>query len=323
MAYNRTYYFNFTSDQDLTYRVEIFDDVATSAYQNKEGTLGPAAVSLSYGSDAPEIFASFKPSKMTLDFMVTDTNSGGYVNQLRISRNERDVYAYLYRETVVGANSPTTTPVWGGFLLIDLSTDPDVSAPYNMQLTFVDGLASLKYYDFVPSTTTQSTDHLYDRGDTFISDVDNSGGQYDVFRTFIDIISECMGYSGHYTTSTGSPANPTMTTAARWYNGKMANKTDDPLAKTRVKPDIYYDAETVAENEWPLEDEVKYKAKSCYDVLKSICKGWVMRLYLWKLGILYRLTNLEKIKQELLQLLMIFLLITIRWLELLQELLTL
>ena len=282
MAFNRTYYFNFISDQDLTYRVELFDDVATAAFQNKEGTLGAGAVELSYGSTGAEMFAEFKPSTMTLEYMVTDTNSAGYINQLRTNRKERQVYGYLYRETVLGTATPTTSPVWGGFLLLDLSQDPDISKPFPITLKFIDGLASLKYYDFVPSTTTQSADHLYDRGDTFISDVNNSGGQFDVWRTFIDLISLCMGYTGHYTTATGATTNPVITTAARWYNGLHANVTVDPLVTTRMKPDIYYEKKVLAEQDWPLEDIVKYKARNCYDILESLCKGWGMRLYLWK-----------------------------------------
>ena len=276
MAYNRTYYFNFVSDQGLTYRVEMYADVAASSYQNKEGTLGPGAASVKYGSDGSKLFAPLKPSTFTLEFMVTDLNSAQYIHQLRTARKERDVYVNMYRETVSGTNNPVYAPIWGGYLLMDLADDPDEAVPYPITLKAIDGLASLKYYDFIPSTTTQNADHLYDIGDTFISDAANSGGQYDVWRTFLDLISICMANSGTYSTTTGSNTDPGIKTAVRWYNGEHLNTTIDPLAQTRAKPDIFYTQQEIDE------DTIKYKAKSCYDVLKAICRAWGMRVFYWR-----------------------------------------
>ena len=276
MAYNRTYYFDFMSESNLKYRVEMYDQIASSAHYDKKGTLGGGAVSIKYGSDGASMFAPLKPSTLTLDFMVTDISTASYINELRTSRNERDVYISMYRESVSGTNNPQFAPMWGGYLLMDLSDEPDDAVPYSIKLKAIDGLASLKYFDFVPQTTTQNPEGLYDVGDTFIPDPNNSGGQYDTWRTFIDLISICMSYSGHYTTSTGSPGNPQIVTAVRWYNGKHPNTTDDPLLKTRTKPINLYEAQTQDD------DTLKYKAKTCYDVLKGICKAWGMRAVYWK-----------------------------------------
>lgn len=275
MAYTRTYYFDFTSESDLSYRIEIYDQIATSAYRDKRGTLGGGAASIKYGSDGSSMFATLKPSTLTLDFMVTDIAVASYINQLRTDRNERDVYINMYRETVSGTDDPLNAPIWGGYLLMDLSDEPDDSVPYSITLNAIDGLASLKYFDFVPKTTTQNPDSLYDVGDTFIPDPSNAGGQYDTWRTFVDLISICMSYTGHYTTTTGSTSSPKIATAARWYNGMHPNITDDPLLKTRTKPKNLYTTKTEDD------DTIKYKAKSCYDVLKGICKAWGMRVILW------------------------------------------
>ena len=281
MAYNRTYYFNFVSESNLKYRVELFDDVADSTYYDISGALGGAAANIKYGSDGAIMFAPFKPSTCTLEFMVRNRTDATYINQLRTARNERDVYITISREVVNGTNSPQYAPLWAGFLLIDLSDDPDEATPYPITLKFIDGLASLKYYDFVPSTTTQTADHLYTIANTFIPDSGNSGGMYASHRTFIDLISICLSYAGAADTTTGSAANPVIQTAIRWYNGVMPGTgstpdNNDPLRYTRARPDTFYEVVNTDSG------ENLYRAKTCYDVLKSICKAWGMRVFYWK-----------------------------------------
>ena len=281
MAYNRTYFFDFVSESNLTYRVELYDDVADSTYYDISGALGGAAANIKYGSDGAIMFAPFKPSTCTLEFMVRNRTDANYITQLRTARNERDVYITVNREKVVGADTPQYAPLWAGFLLIDLSDDPDEATPYPITLKFIDGLASLKYYDFVPSTTTQTADHLYTIADTFIPDSGNAGGMYASHRTFIDLISICLAYAGAATTDTGSAQDPSIQTAIRWYNGEMPGTGSTPdnidvLRYTRARPDTFYEVVNTDSG------ENLYRAKTCYDVLKSICKAWGMRVFYWK-----------------------------------------
>tara|TARA_R110002050_G_scaffold160718_1_gene290120 strand:+ start:14982 stop:18152 length:3171 start_codon:yes stop_codon:yes gene_type:complete len=269
MAYNRTYYFDIRSNNNISYRLEIYDDVETSAL-DKEGTLGTGGVKIKYGSEGSKMFAPLKPSTLTIDMMVTDIDAANYIKNLKTNRQERDVYVGLYRETVSGTNDPIYGPMWGGYLLMDLSADPDEALPYNIKLKCIDGLASLKHYDFIPDTLDQTPEGLYDIEDTYIS---NSQPNH---RNFIDLISICLGNSGYFSTTQGSPHTPHFKTAVNWYNGEMANTTLDPLANTRCKPEIFYQPES-QEN-----DTIKYKAMNCYDVLVAICKAWGMRCFLWR-----------------------------------------
>jgi hypothetical protein len=269
MAFNRTYYFDIRSNNNISYRLEIYDDVETSIL-DKEGTLGAGGVKIKYGSEGSKMFAPLKPSTLTIDMMVTDTAAANYIKNLKTLRQERDVYVGLYRETVSGTNDPIYTPMWGGYLLMDLSAEPDVSLPYNIKLKFIDGLASLKHYDFIPDTLDQVPSGLYDKEDTYIANSQS------IHRNFVDLISICLSKSGYFSSTQGSTADPQFKTAVNWYNGEMANTTDDPLAKTRCKPNIFYEAETQGD------DTIKYKAMNCYDVLVSICKAWGMRCFLWR-----------------------------------------
>lgn len=269
MAFNRTYYFDIRSNSNISYRLEIYDDVETTLL-DKEGTLGTGGVKIKYGSEGSKMFAPLKPSTLTIDMMVTDIDAANYIKNLKTNRQERDVYVGLYRETVSGTNDPIYGPVWGGYLLMDLSSDPDEALPYNIKLKCIDGLASLKHYDFIPDTLDQVPSGLYDKEDTYISNSQL------VNRNFVDLISICLSKSGYFSTTQGSPSAPQFRTAVNWYNGEMANTTDDPLANTRCKPNIFYEAETQGD------DTIKYKAMNCYDVLVAICKAWGMRCFLWK-----------------------------------------
>ena len=269
MAYNRTYYFDIRSNNTISYRLEIYDQVETTIL-DKEGTLGTGGVKIKYGSEGSKMFAPLKPSTLTIDMMVTDLDAATYIKNLKTLRQERDVYVGLYRETVSGTNDPIYGPMWGGYLLMDLSSDPDEALPYNIKLKCIDGLASLKHYDFIPDTLDQTPEGLYDLDETYIS---NSNPNH---RNFIDLISICLSKSGFFSTTQGSTLNPQFRTAVNWYNGEMPNTTLDPLANTRCKPQVFYETETQSN------DTIKYKAMNCYDVLVSICKAWGMRCFLWK-----------------------------------------
>ena len=276
MAYNRTYYYNVQSQAGLTYRIEFYDKIANATFQNIPGTPGKNPFKVKWGTDGSSMFAPLKPSTCTLNFMVTDFKSAMYVKQLRTERQEQDVYVAIFRETVVGSNAPIYNPIWGGFLLMDLSDDPDQATPYNVTLKAVDGIAALKYYDYVPATTSQRPDNLYDLNDTFMPSGGVGQNNNPIWRTFKQIIADCFAYLGEFNSSNGNTNDPMMRLAVSWMNGAFSATTVEPLSNTRVKPDIFYTTEEVTD------DITKYKPKTCYDVLKAVCKGWGMRLFYWR-----------------------------------------
>lgn len=276
MAYQRTYYFDFPDSGGNFYRFEMYDQGSViNSNKNREGKLGKDAVKIKYGSDGSKMFAPFKPSTLSFEFTVWDQWSAFYIKRLRQARQERDVYVALYREHVIGNNSPQYTPIWGGFLLMDLADDPDVGRPYTIQLKAVDGIASLKYYDFIPSTVSQTANHEYERKDTFMADSDNT---QPTWRTFQSMIQLCLANVGAFEGTQGSPTtSATYRTATNWFNGEFTGLNVNPMTQSRVKPDVFYEKVDMGEDRDP-----KFKAKSCYDVLKSVCKAWGMRCVYWK-----------------------------------------
>ena len=274
MAYNKTYTFKFISTAGIKYVLEFYDQIAGVDYYNKVGVLGKNACSVDFGSEDAKMYSPLKPSTLNIEFMVSRFRDARYITELR-SRSERDVYVYLY---VAGSNyalKPDNDPIFAGYLLNDLSDDPDVAMPYAVNLTAVDGLASLKYYDFIPEEINQSPDHLYVKSDTWIPDPNNPAGQYASMYTFIRWIGRVMHYTGYATTTKGANANAKIQTSVNWYNSAMASASGDPLALSKIDSGQFYQKEGDT-------GSIKYRAMSCYDALKSICKTWGMRCFVWK-----------------------------------------
>ena len=273
MAYNRTYYFDFDSYNGYRYRLEFFDQIAGATYYDREGILGKNPVEMSYGSDGSGIYAPIKASTLKIEFIVRDFIDQSYIKQLRTARTERDVYIHLYREWVNGTNDPQYGPLWTGYLLMDLSEDLDEGFPTIVNLKAVDGIASLKYYDFVLPGTAQSPNHLYEGSETYRPTASNAQASS---RTFVDWISKALEYAGIATTTEGRIGTPKFDICNEWFNGNMANTTADPLMNTRCRPYQFYKQEEGADG------VMKWKAMSCYDVIKHICITWGMRFLQWR-----------------------------------------
>tara|TARA_R100001594_G_scaffold94682_2_gene128938 strand:+ start:9554 stop:12799 length:3246 start_codon:yes stop_codon:yes gene_type:complete len=279
MAYTNTYNFEFMSNAGLAYRLEFWDQgTGATSYNAIEGRLGPNAAALNYSSSGKEMFAPIKAGTLDIEFMVTDTVDASYVNKLRHNRKERDVYVYLYltgSSHMSGSVPAQIRPLFAGYLLMDLADDKDVSLPFIQKLKAVDGLAALKYYDFVPPSTSQSSDHLYEKHETFIPDASNSGGVYPEYRTILNWLQYVLYYTGYATTAKGSGSESRIYTACNWFNANMANLNGDPLNWSRGRAYGFYEAqgETGA---------ILYKPMTCYEVLAGICKSFGLRCVMYR-----------------------------------------
>tara|TARA_B100000900_G_scaffold10410_1_gene8546 strand:- start:1813 stop:5241 length:3429 start_codon:yes stop_codon:yes gene_type:complete len=277
MSYTRTFYFNYKSITDLPYRLEFYDQGQfASNYADEEGELGANTTQIKFGSDGGNMYSPIKASTLTIDFVVNSSETISYIEQLKTNRTERDVYVYLYAEQVNGTANPTTRPIFAGYLLMDLSDDPDVSIPYTIKLRAVDGIASLKYFDFIHPTSTQNATGIYEKSKTWIPDSDATFGVLESRNTIVQWLRRILFYSGFSTTAKGAATGDArIITAANWYNGLMPNTTDDPLFNTQMKAEAFYKPDGE-------EGEKKFKSMTAYDALKSICEAWGMRCFVWR-----------------------------------------
>jgi hypothetical protein len=273
MAYINTYTFKYSSSANIKYTLEFWDQGANaSTWANQKGTLGSKNCVINFGSENAKMYSPLKPSTLTIDFMVTNVLDANYLKQLRDNRQERDVYVYLYNTGNTTVKRAGDSPVFAGYLLMDLAEDPDISIPFPMKLRAVDGLASLKYYDFIPHGKDQRPDHLYPYPDTWKPGNTNT---FDKFYPFRQWISRILRYTGYATTAAGCETEAEFQISVNWFNGNMPNITGDPLNWTRATADQFYEAEGDTGN-------IKYRPLNCYDALQFICKTWGMRCFAYK-----------------------------------------
>lgn len=246
-----------TSYNGEDFRVEIWDKNWTgggSAF--KMGASGPI---ISYDTDGDKKFSKIITSKFKFSFLVEDAQDAIFINQLRNTYNERDVYVYVF-------NSSSLQPVWAGYIVLDLGDEEDVSYPYEVDLKAIDGLALLKDIDFVPNISIKSP---YTEAQTYIPEN---------FRKINFWLKEILLKVGLQTTN-DSPIydDYKIKTSVNWFNALHPSNTIDPLANTAISTRNFYKEE---------EDEnsatIKYKAEDCYKVLEEICKAWGMRCIYWQ-----------------------------------------
>jgi len=209
-----------TSYNGEDFRVEIWDKNWTgggSAF--KMGASGPI---ISYDTDGDKKFSKIITSKFKFSFLVEDAQDAIFINQLRNTYNERDVYVYVF-------NSSSLQPVWAGYIVLDLGDEEDVSYPYEVDLKAIDGLALLKDIDFVPNISINSP---YTEAQTYIPEN---------FRKINFWLKEILLKVGLQTTN-DSPLydDYKIKTSVNWFNALHPNNTIDPLANTAISTRNFY-----------------------------------------------------------------------------------
>ena len=259
MAFGKKFFADYKSYNGYTYHLEIWADGWAGQAQT-EINLGDSYPRVSYDTSGSKKFTEIYSSKLSIPFIVDDAYKDAWIKSLITSVEEKEIYCYLWR----GANSQYT-PIFAGFLLMDLSSYEDVFFPYEAELTATDGMGLLKEIDFVRDGSTPP----YEIADTFIGDG---------MQTYIYWISLLLNKVGLATTAEGNTADPIFTTSVNWYNKEMDGngQADDPLAWTRVQTSGLYKATANS-----LGVDI-YTTKNCYQILVGICRMWGMRCIMWK-----------------------------------------
>ena len=255
MALAKQYYSSYTSYNGWEYYLEVwvegFDGTPT------ELTLGKGGPVITYGTDEQDRFSPILSSKLELPFMVTNVSEDQFIKNIREQYNEQDVYIHLYRANSTDYSS--VSPLWSGFVLMDLSASPDLYYPYPVTLTAVDGLALLKEIEFVKSGTF---------GSYIDTDMYSDNGRFTYW------IKEILLKSGASTTDDGSTEDYKFTTAINWFNSVMPTITQstDPFYQTKCNTKMFYSKDA----------DGNFTVINCYNVLKNLLKHWGARIIYWK-----------------------------------------
>ena len=259
MAYGKKYDIDYKSMADEDYTLEFWVDGWSGS--STEINLGSSGPEIKYETSGQEKFTYILASSLEIPFIVEDTGMEDFITDLRDGTyEEQDVYVHLYN------SRDTTRPLWSGFILMDLSAKEDVSFPYEVKLTAIDGLSVLKDRPFVRNTNTDTGAAVvfpYNSGDVY-------SNTYKRITNWIQII---LAKTGSALTTEGSGANYTYKTSVNWYNSAMpsTNQTDDPLYWSQCKMSSLYNSDETG----------IYTPPSTYEVLEALCKNWGMRCVYW------------------------------------------
>jgi len=262
MAFAKQYFSSYKSNNNLDYYLEIFvEGFDSSATEISVGAGGPV---ISYETDQEDRFSPILSSQCVLPFVVKNTSLQAFIQLLRTTYQERQVYLHLYRAT--SSTYTTTKPIWSGFLVMDLGSGEDVSFPYEQKLTFVDGLSLLKDIDFVDLSNAGS--------ETNIQGSYTQDNMYYGPAIYTFWIKEILAKAGCATTTQGVSIDYGFTTAVNWYNADMqnTNQGSDPLGLTQCVVSMFHNKN----------DQDVFTPENCYTVLKELLRHWGARITYWK-----------------------------------------
>lgn len=173
-------------------------------------------------------------STLTIPFIVENSTDEGFINILMTAQEERFT-AIVYRNTV---------KYWIGVMLPDEVQREDSAYPYEVELSFTDGLSRLKDLDYNNAGTPYT-------------------GRATLLAHILNAISRC-GTLVHFGTS-----DVMLTTKITWYEFyHTVIQGRCPLAYTDLSHSVFY--------EYDEDGVVEYK--SCYDVLETILRAFNARI---------------------------------------------
>ena len=240
---------NYFSYNGWSYYIEIWDKNFTGSATSIKLSAGGAFIEWTGDDDR---FAPILASTCTIGLIVEDILTSTWLNVVRTTYEEQELYLHVYRH-----GSATGRPLWSGYLLMDLSSDEDVSYPYEFNLKFTDGLGLLKERPFASGNAP------YDSSDVYWGPASISYW-----------IKQILNKTGQALTTEGASVNWNWYTAVDWYNTKHTTKAQnfDPFEKTEVKVSMLSDAEA----------NDTYRVKSSYEALSELLRHWCCRVVYWK-----------------------------------------
>ena len=247
----------------------------TASGDTTDMAFGSSGVQISYETADDKTKNSYiLSSKCTIPFLVQNATDKAFILSLATTYQERDIWI-----TVREQFDPGSTLFWCGYLLLDLKDEQDVSYPYEVTLTAVDGLAGLKDIPFVREENVD--DSSVPTFPYVVSDTYYSAGFCNIIgsATTINWLQELIVKTGMVlaaddTGATSFLTNYTFQTAVNLYNeGHPVPAADvDPLRLSQLNMQKLYS----------IDDNGFVKVPNCYQVLEYICKNFGMRCVYWK-----------------------------------------
>ncbi len=143
MAYNVKYRFQFESDGNVPYRVDLLEDGYSGTI--KKRPLGKA------------------PVIRMQDSGCIRATSCDLVMECQVDGEFVDIYTtdpFQYKVEVQAIEGNTTRTLWRGYVATEIYSEPDIAPPYDVRITATDGLGILKEYNFEPVGELSIRQHI-------------------------------------------------------------------------------------------------------------------------------------------------------------------
>ena len=247
----------------------------TGATDTTDMAFGPSGVEISYETPEDKSKNSYiLTSTCKIPFLVQNDDDKAFILSLATDYQEREVWITVRK-------LPETTGddvlLWCGYVILDLKDEQDVSYPYEVNLTAIDGLAALKEIPFIRETNTETgavPTFPYITADTYYNaGFSNIIGGTTTFKWLAELIFK----TGMVISDDGDGAtfleNYTIQTAVNVYNEGHPTPAEDidPLRYTKIDMQRLYSFAT----------DNTITVPNCYQVLEYICKNFGMRCVYW------------------------------------------
>ena len=106
MAFGKKYYSSYKSNNNLDYYLEIWVDGHTGG--NTELTMGAGGPVIEYETDQEDRFSPILSSSCKIPYLVEDLTDANFIDSLRTTYQERQIYIHIYRATSSTYQSKTS-----------------------------------------------------------------------------------------------------------------------------------------------------------------------------------------------------------------------
>ena len=243
----------FYSEKGTLYIIQVGDSDHVGGVTDFECT--DARLSWETDGEEDNRFAPIMVSQFSFRLVVKNSTLQTFVDDLVAAVEGR------FTVTLTNLSGFSNTLAWNGYVLTDLVRIEDVplAIGYQLEIKAKDGLNRLRNIEY-----------------------SNAGSPYSGFDTFLGHAFRCLGkltdITAQYTTQTFLSILCTWNPDIYTYSASA-----NPLKRTRVNHKAFYYVDTRG----------NYVFRSCFDVLKDICKAWGMRLsasgdafWMWQLNAL-------------------------------------
>lgn len=221
----------FDSLSGVAWKIDIHDSLYSSTVNTF--TPGSGGFQLSY-KGITERTDPVLASTLTIPFIIRNATDNGFIEILMTAQEERYT-VIVYKNSAI---------YWIGVMLPDEVQREDSSYPYEVELTFTDGLSRLKDLDYNNAGTAYT-------------------GRATLLAHILNTLNRC-GTATHYGTS-----DTMLTTKINWYELYHSyTPARCPLVYTDLSHSVFY--------EYDEDGTVSYK--SCYDVLETILRAFNARV---------------------------------------------